>query len=117
MALQLFRLAAETPVVTNTKYAYCRPMSADLTLTNGASYTLDVSTWYKGDGNAATAFVSASGYNLCVNGVLQQSGLYTVSSGDLKLVAPATGLTISQSSPITLEATTTDFAPTEVVVP
>lgn len=119
MALQLFRLASVTPSVTTTNYAYFTTATAAITLTNGVSHTLLVSTWNTGDGNAATAFVSSSGgYNLSINGVLQQSGLYTVNTGSsVKLVAPSDGLDISASSPITLQAVDSSMTPTEVAIP
>jgi hypothetical protein len=119
MALQLFRLASVTPVTTNTNYAYFRmPLSESINVAATDSYTLRRSTWYYGNGNTVTGYVTATGYNLCINGVLQQSGLYTVAVGSsVKLIAPAGGLSIPEGAVITLQALNTSITPTTVAVP
>ena len=119
MSLQLFRLASVTPVATNTNYAYFRmPLSESITVAATDSYTLIKSSWYYGDGNTVTGFATATGYNLCINGVLQQSGLYTVNvDSSVKLVAPTGGISIPESAVITLQAIDTAITPTKVAVP
>ena len=110
--LQLLRLASEAmPSITtsNASYKYFRtPTTASINVvgtTVAVSYTLDLSDWVCGDGSSVTGFqTGTAGYSLCVNGVLQQSSLYSVSSSNVTLIAPASvSINIPAQAPITLE--------------
>lgn len=118
MALQLFRLAGTTPVATNTNYAYFfNPLTTPIVIASGSVYSTSLAGWTTGDGTTPTEFVTASGYNLCINGVLQQSGLYTVTSDHVTLTGVTGGITVPISAPMTLQALNTAITPTVVAVP
>ncbi|WP_283610662.1 DUF4183 domain-containing protein [Faecalispora anaeroviscerum] len=103
MAKQLFRLAATNSSVSETSYFYKR--STAITVTS-VDFSLPKATWIKGNGSAVGtgAFTLATNgyYNLFINGVLQQSSLYTVSSTGVVLTGATAAYTISASSPFTL---------------
>lgn len=110
MALQLFRLASESfPSISATTSqlanAYFRTMSSTVPIASGSAYSLEVSTWFDGDGTSATAFVTAQGLNLLsINGVLQQPGLYAINSGAVVITPAAGGITLISGYPITLQS-------------
>lgn len=110
MALQLFRLASESfPSISATTSqlanAYFRTMSSTVPIASGSAYSLEVSTWFDGDGTSATAFVTAQGLNLLsINGVLQQPGLYAINSGAVVITPAAGGITLVSGYPITLQS-------------
>jgi hypothetical protein len=110
--LQLLRLAGEPlPSITtsNASYDYFQKIltySIDVTGTTVAvSYTLAMSDWVYGDGNSVTGFkTGTAGYSMCINGVLQQSSLYSVAASGITLIAPAGGsIHIPKNAPITLQ--------------
>ena len=107
MALQLFRLASEPMPSIETsqaRYEYFHTLSATKTVVSGSVFSLKVSTWLNSAGSAPTAFKTGqANQSLCVNGVLQQSGLYTVHSTALRITAPVGGLTFHNGYPFTLE--------------
>lgn len=119
MAVQLFRLAHSSPATTDTKYFYT--LSAALTVTADGSQVLSITNWVKGDGATITAgdsFASVTNgyYKLCINGILQQSAIFTVVvDSAVHLVASAAAMSIAQSAPITLEAA--NLTPAVVAVP
>ena len=54
-------------------------MSATVVIAAASAFSLKISTWVTGSGTSVGAFATGQGYNsLCINGVLQQSGLYSV---------------------------------------
>jgi hypothetical protein len=110
--LQLLRLAGEPlPSITtsNANYEYFRtPTTASIHVVGtsvAVSHTLGISTWVYGNGNSVTGFqTGTAGYSLCINGVLQQSSLYSVTSTNVTLIAPASvSINIPANAPITLE--------------
>lgn len=107
MALQLFKIASETfPNISATTSqaanAYFRTMTATVVIAANSAYSIRVSRWVKGNGNAATAFATGQGYNsLCINGVLQQSGLYSVGANSV-VITPTSAMTLHNGYPITL---------------
>lgn len=110
--LQLLRLAGETlPDITtsNALFEYFhKPITTSLDIGGGAtaaSYTLGLSQWFYGSGASATGFKTGMpGYSMNINGVLQQSSLYSVSSDKVKLIAPANkSIHIPKNAPITLQ--------------
>lgn len=120
MALQLFRLASEpfpsiSAATSQIANAYFRTISSTVEIESGSAFSLEVSTWLEGDGTTATAFPTAQGLNLLsVNGVLQQSGLYTITSDAVVITGPENGgLTLISGYPITLQTYNADV---EVVV-
>jgi hypothetical protein len=109
MALQLFRLASEAfPDISGSSSqvanAYFKTMSTTVPIASGSAYSLAVSTWTDGDGTSATAFVTGQGLNLLsINGVLQQPGLYTISSGAVVITPSTGGISLTSGYPITLQ--------------
>lgn len=110
--LQLLRLAGETlPDITtsNALFEYFRkPTTTSIDVvgtTVAVSRTLGLSQWYYGNGASATGFkTGTAGYSLNINGVLQQSSLYSVTAGKVTLIAPASGsIHIPKNAPITLQ--------------
>jgi hypothetical protein len=110
--LQLLRLAGEKlPSITtsNALYEYFRkPTTTSIDIagtTVAVSYTLDLSDWVYGNGNSVTGYnTGTAGYSLNINGVLQQSSLYSVSASKVTLIAPASGsIHIPKDAPITLQ--------------
>lgn len=116
MALQLFKLASEAfPTISATTsqvaHAYYRTMSATVPITAGGDFSLEVSTWVKETGNAATRFATGQGLSLLsINGVLQQPGLYSITSGAVVITGPAGGISLTSSYPITLQTFNVDTA-------
>lgn len=114
MALQLFRLASEPfPTISSTTSqaanAFFRTVSSTVDIASGSAFSLEVSTWFDGDGVSATAFPTAQGLNLLsVNGVLQQPGLYTITSDAVVITAPVDGITLVSGYPITLQTYNAD---------
>lgn len=108
MALQLFKLAHEPmPSITTSqaKHEYFHTLSETKAIASGAVFSLKVSTWLNSAGNVPTAFKTNQADNsLCINGVLQQAGLYTIHSTALRITAPAGGVTFHKSYPFTLES-------------
>jgi hypothetical protein len=110
VALQLFRLASESfPSITSTSttsqlaQAFFRTMSADVTAVSGVAYSLAVTTWFDGDGTGSTAFPTGQGLtSLCINGVLQQPGLYTVNA-DAVVITAASSFVLVGGYPVTLQ--------------
>lgn len=115
MALQLFKLASEAfPSITSTSHtsqaahAYFRTMSNTVTIAGGGAYSLKVTTWVKETGNPASVFATGQGYtSLCINGVLQQPGLYTVGASSV-VIRPTSALTLQKGYPITLQTFNVD---------
>ena len=110
--LQLLRLASEPmPSITtsNASYEYFHtPSTASINVAGtsvAVSYTLDLSDWVYGNGDSVTGFqIGTAGYSLCINGVLQQSSLYSVTSTNVTLIAPASvSINIPRNAPITLD--------------
>lgn len=109
MALQLFKLASESfPSISATTsqvaHAYFRTMSSTVPIASGSAYSLQVSTWFDGDGTSASAFATGQGLNLLsINGVLQQPGLYAITSGAVVITPAAGGISLTSGYPITLQ--------------
>lgn len=106
MALQLFVLASEKwPSITTSQavHEYFHNFSVTQTYAANVSITLNVSRWTTKTGGTTTAFATSQGMtNLCINGVLQQPGLYTVSATKVTIKAPSTGLKM-RTYPMTLQ--------------
>ncbi|MFA5676359.1 MAG: DUF4183 domain-containing protein [Christensenellales bacterium] len=119
MALQLFRLASEpfpsiSGATSQLANAYFRAMSSTVPIASGSAYSLEVSTWFTGDGTTATAFATDQGLNLLsINGVLQQPGLYEINSDAVVITPSVGGFTLISGYPITLQ---TYNANTEITV-
>lgn len=109
MPLQLFRLAGNKalPVTTSQRgRQYFHTMSATVVIASNSVKSFLAGVWFTSAGDAAGAFVTGSGSQaLCVNGVLQQPGLYSVVSTAVRITAPNTvgGLTLHQNYPVTLQ--------------
>jgi hypothetical protein len=89
-------------------------MSSTVPIASGSAYSLEVSTWFNGDGTTATAFATDQGLNiLSINGVLQQPGLYEINSDAVVITPSDGGFTLISGYPITLQ---TYNANVEVVV-
>lgn len=106
MATKLFRLAATSPSLTNTTYFY-KNSSAKTVVPAAGDLKIRKSLWFKGDGTSVgtSTFTTLSNgyYALCVNGVLQQSTLYTVNpASGLTLLSLGTAYSIAVSAPFTL---------------
>lgn len=121
MAVQLFKLAATSPNVTTTDKTYFYKVSVGFTVTPSGTYKLSVGKWSTGSGGTATSFAKNSKgyYNLFINGVLQQSILYTVVSNSSVHLhnTGAASYSIPTSSPITLGLAASSITPAEVVIP
>ena len=107
MALQLFKLASEPmPSITTSQaqFDYFHTLSATKAIASGSVFSLKVSTWFNNAGTVPTAFVTGqANESLSINGVLQQSGLYSVVSTAVRLTAPVGGVTLRNGYPFTLE--------------
>ena len=108
MAVQLFKLASEqwpsiSATTSQTSNQYFHTFSRTHSYTNGTSISLGVATWFKNDGSPAAAFAVGQGaQSLCINGVLQQTSLYAITTTKVTLIAPAGGFKL-KGYPITLE--------------
>lgn len=72
---------------------------------SGVSVSLLAANWVKGNGSAVSAFATGAGkQDLEINGVMQQSGLYSVAATKVDLISPAGGLTLEKGYPITLQS-------------
>ncbi|HWP51003.1 MAG TPA: DUF4183 domain-containing protein [Clostridia bacterium] len=106
MAIALYKLVVESSL-TDTQYF--ATAASNLTVDDTTPVVLLSTSFFNGDGSAVTAFTpaTASGYYMLeIGGVLQQTGLYTVSAsgGGLSLVLSAgntASYVIAQSTPIT----------------
>ncbi len=119
MSVKLFKLASTAPTISDTTYFLT--LSAAVTVAVNSHYTILRSRWFTGSGGTAASgalTTNANGYyNLCINGVLQQSALYTITTSTSKVVLNNTGTatyTIPRSAPLTLSLANIS---TEVVVP
>ena len=118
MALQLFRLASKTSALTTTKYDYfSKPFSGSKTVAAGSVFSITLALWSNNAGSTASVLVSAPGYDLCINGVLQEAGLYAVHSKAVQITAPAGGMNFQASSPVTLQAVKNTLATAKIAVP
>lgn len=107
---QLFRLASEPfPKITSTAttsqaaHQYFRTMSETVVIAAASAYSLKISKWVTGSGTTVAAFATGQGYNnLCINGVLQQTGLYTIGATSV-VITPTSPLTLHKGYPITLQ--------------
>ncbi len=112
---QLFKLASETfPSISATTsqvvHEYFHTMSATVVIAAASAFSLKISTWVTGSGTTVGAFATGQGYNsLCINGVLQQSGLYSVVASSV-VITPTSPLTLHQGYPVTLETFNADAA-------
>ena len=112
---QLFKLASETfPSISATTsqvvHEYFHTMSATVVIAAASAFSLKISTWVTGSGTTVGAFATGQGYNsLCINGVLQQSGLYSVVASSV-VITPTSSLTLHQGYPVTLETFNADAA-------
>lgn len=108
MALQLFKLASEKwPSISGTTsqavHQYFHTFSATNTYGSGSDISLAVGLWFTNTGGTTTAFATNQGMtNLCINGVLQQPGLYTVEAAKVTIVPPVGGLKM-EGYPLTLQ--------------
>lgn len=105
---QLFKLASENfPSISATTsqvaHEYFHTMSATVVIAAASAYSLLISTWVTGSGTTVAAFATGQGYNsLSINGVLQQSGLYTIGATSV-VITPTSAMTLRQGYPVTLE--------------
>jgi hypothetical protein len=120
----LLKLAATTPVValTDTTLYYSAP--ALITISPSGGYTIARASWVTGAGGAAASgaiAVRSNGYRtLFVNGVLQQSILYSVVVSTSRVIInnpSSVSYTIPQSAPFTLSLAKSSLTPTKVVIP
>lgn len=104
MALQLFKLVVAS-TLSDTQYF----QSATQIYTIGtAATTIAATSFLNGDGTNVTAFNTATTngyYSLEISGVLQQTGIYTVSAAGLSIQLASGTSTILLSAPITLTVT------------
>lgn len=118
---KLFKLAATTPVVSLTDTNYFYTVTAPVTLAANASAQLSRTKWSNGAGATPASFASKSNgyYNMFINGVLQQSVMFSVvTNSNVHLINAGTAsVTIPTSTPITLGLAKSSVAPAEVVVP
>jgi len=118
---KLFQLASTTPVDTLTDTNYFYTVTAAIPIASGSNFALLRTKWSTGSGAIPTTFgVRSNGYyNLFINGVLQQSVLYSVvPTSNVHLLNPGTGsYTVPQSAPITLSLAKSSLTPTKVAVP
>ena len=119
MAIQLFKLASEAfPNISSTTsqaaHAYFRTVSTGgISIATGVNYSLEVSTWDLSNGNSATIFATGQGStSLCVNGILQQPGLYTVNTGAVVITPVDSAVSINSGTPITLQTYNTSVSVT-----
>jgi hypothetical protein len=109
VALQLFRLASEgfpsiSATTSQVAHAYFRTMSSTVPILAGSAYSLEVSTWFDGDGTAASVFATGQGLSLLsINGVLQQPGLYAINAGAVVVTPVGGAITLVSGYPITLQ--------------
>jgi hypothetical protein len=111
MAIKLFKLAgrpmpkiATSQADRNYFYTWTGVLSST-TFAVSTSISLLAANWVKGNGSAVSAFATGAAKQcLEINGVMQQSGLYTVTAGAVKLKAPTGGLTLQKNYPITLQS-------------
>ncbi|MEA5136803.1 MAG: DUF4183 domain-containing protein [Candidatus Fimivivens sp.] len=112
MAIGLFKLVVES---TLSDVQYFSKAASDFTIDDTTPVVFLATSFFNGDGSAVTTFANATSagyYMLEVGGVLQQTGLYTVSAsgGGLQMIL-STGNTatysIAASTPITLTVTET----------
>ena len=105
---QLFKLASEQfPRISGTSsqvmHEYFHTMSATVVIAAGSAYSIQISKWVTGSGTTVANFATGQGYrSLNVNGVLQQSGLYTVGATSV-VITPTSSLTLGAAHVITLE--------------
>lgn len=115
--LQIFPLASVSAGIGTTDYF--RTVTAT-PIASGATVTWAAGTWSTTTGGAVTAFstpLSGAGYQLAINGVLQQHKNFTVSASKVTLTNPAAGTyTIALGTPLTLTLAAVDSA-TKVAVP
>jgi hypothetical protein len=109
---QLFTLAYENfPGITSTTttsqvaHEYFHMMSATVVIKAASAYSIKASKWITGSGTTLPTGGLAAGqayYNLCVNGVLQQSGLYAVGANSV-VITPTAQTTLHGSHLITIQ--------------
>jgi hypothetical protein len=112
VAIKLFKLASRPmPSITTSQadlnyfYTWTGVLSSTH-FASGVSVTLLAANWVKGNGSAVSAFATGAGkQELEINGVMQQSGLYSVAATKVDLISPAGGgLTLESGYPITLQS-------------
>lgn len=113
MAIQLLKLASRPmPKITtsqvNRDYFYTwTGVLSSTTFVAGTSVSLTAGDWFHGSGvgSPVSGFVTGEGKEcLEINGIMQQSGLYSVTTGAIVLIAPADGLTLHKGYPITFQS-------------
>lgn len=117
---KLFQLAATAPVETLTDTNYFYTVTASIPVASGSNFSLQRTKWSTGSGGIPASFAAKSNgyYNLFINGVLQQSILYSVTPTSIHLLNPGTGTyTVPQSAPITLSLAKGSLTPAKVVIP
>lgn len=110
MAIGLFKLVVDSAL---TDVQYFSTAATDLTIDDTTPVVLLATDFLDGAGAAVTTFTLATTggyYMLEIGGVLQQTGLYTISAsgGGLELILTAGNTatySIAQSTPITLTVT------------
>jgi hypothetical protein len=104
---QLFKLASEQfPKISGTTsqvaHQYFHTMSATVALSAAIAYSIKISKWVTGSGTTVANFATGQGLNsLSINGVLQQSGLYSVGATSVT-ITPSASMTLKKAYPITL---------------
>lgn len=104
MALQLYKLVVAS---TLTDTQYFQTTGSAITLTSTPT-TILATTFFHGSGSAVSSFTTATSngyYSLMIGGVMQQTGIYTVSGSALTLTVGTVSQTITASSPISLTVT------------
>ena len=118
----LFKLAATTPTITLNDSAYYYKASSAISIAANAHLDLSKTKWQDGSGVAVSTAGFAQNkngyYNLFINGVLQQSILFSVSSALVRLLNPtAAKYVIPISAPFALGLAAGSLAPAEIVIP
>ncbi|WMJ24052.1 DUF4183 domain-containing protein [Paludicola sp. MB14-C6] len=114
MAVSLFKLVISATTNTTTVPTANNFLYANTAAFSGASKVIAANKFTKNNGDAATAIVTKNTnngfYMLFINGELQQTALYTVTSASLTIAVPGTAtFTIPEGAPITLNVT--NFVP------
>jgi hypothetical protein len=121
VAGQLFKLVLSgTTHTVPTVKRYFYKATKNLAITSLAGFTIKKTTiWDDTNAKIPTASFIAQAktndgyYMLFIDGVLQQSSMYTVTSANIQLRTTTSNYTLSQSAPITLIVT--NFSPTTAI--
>lgn len=121
MAGQLFKLVLSgTTHTVPTVKRYFYKATAGVTVTSLAGFTIAKASIWDDDNSKLTGTkvitvktTNDGFYQLFIDGVLQQSSMYTVSANNIELATTTANYTLALSTPITLAVT--NFAPTTTI--